>query len=66
MELHYPEVKNKELVNENIYFEMIIGFCLAIARALIRNPKILLLDEGKLFPFLIIKFSMLIYSYKCT
>ncbi len=39
--------KNNELVRLNYFFKTTILFLKAIARALIRDPKILLLDEGK-------------------
>ena len=51
VELHFQVDKNKELVSGNIHYSVILSSlfylnCLAIARALLRRPKVLLLDEA--------------------
>ena len=49
VELHYQVDKSKELVSitRNFHLFDYLGYFLAIARALLPNPQILLLDEGK-------------------
>lgn len=48
VELHYQVDKSKELVSIEMNFPLFdcFGYLLAIARALLPNPQILLLDEG--------------------
>ena len=48
--LNYPVDKSNESVGEKIRSNFAHESILAIARALVRDPKILLLDEGKYWP----------------